>query len=191
MNADRLVHALASPRLSEGRGLGEPPFYIYPYPPDQALEVERLRRRLPQRLAERGVTALEIDLYDLSVALLEARGVWDQVLAVEPDVGKDELKELLQGMLDPEAYLAPAIERATAQASSFDLLLLSGVGEVYPFIRSATVLNNLQRLAGERPVLLFFPGLFAQGSSGASLELLGRLHDDRYYRATDIRHFQP
>jgi hypothetical protein len=71
--------------------------------------------------------------------------------------------------------------------SEFDVLFLDGVGEVYPYIRSHNVLNNLQK-AGEgkayghvlsRPVHAFL-------EKGASLDLFGRLRDDKYYRAFNI-----
>lgn len=187
VSLEGLTDALASPRLHSHRGLGEPPFFILPYEPSEAETIALIRARLPQRLAERTLTALDVDLYDLSVALLKERGLWDRVLGIEPEVSKDELRELLQNVLDPETHLAPAIERHMAEAEPFDLLLLGGVGEVFPFVRSHSVLNNLPRIIGEKPVLLFFPGRFAQGTSGASLQLFGRVPNDRYYRATDIR----
>jgi hypothetical protein len=150
--------------------------------------MDRLRRQLIQHLEQKGVQVLEINLYDLAIELLQARGIWDQVLDVEPTVGKDELKELLQGVLDPESHLVPAIAERLA-AHTFDILFISGVGEVFPYIRSPNVLNNLQSTAKEKPTVMFFPGLYTQSQlSGASLDLFGRLHDDKYYRAFNIYH---
>lgn len=187
VSLDGLTAALSSPRLRERRGLGEPPFFILPYAASEAEDIATIRARLPQRLAEHAISTLDIDLYDLSVTLLRKRGLWDRVLEIEPDVTKDELRELMQNVLDPETHLAPAIEAHMADAEPFDLILLGGVGEVYPFVRSHSVLNNLPRIIGEKPMLVFFPGEFAQGSSGASLRLFGRVPNDRYYRATNIR----
>ena len=62
------------------------------------------------------------------------------------DFTKDELKELLQNVLDPEQHLIPEIGRILGERE-FDVLLLSGVGEVYPYIRSRNVLNKLQSTA--------------------------------------------
>ena len=138
----------------------------------------------------RGVRVVEINLYDLSVALLRERGIWDDVLAAEPGIGKDELKELLQGVLDPETHLIPKIGALLA-GQEFDVLFLSGVGEVYPYIRSHNVLNNLQSTAKEKPTVMFFPGKYTQNlDTGASLDLFGILHDDKYYRAFDITHYE-
>ena len=75
-----------------------------------------------------------------------------------------------------------------------DLYNLSGtimfmVGEVFPYIRSHNVLNNLQKVAKEKPTVMFFPGVYTHSLEfGASLDLFGRLHEDRYYRAFNIYH---
>jgi hypothetical protein len=73
--------------------------------------------------------------------------------------------------------------------SDFELLFLSGVGEVFPYIRSHNVLNNLQSTAKDKPTLMFFPGAYTHSlESGASLDLFSRFHDDKYHRAFDIFH---
>ena len=110
------------------------------------------------------------------------------MLEIDPTVPKARFKELLQGVLDPETHLVPAIaERLSAHPC--DVLFITGVGEVFPYIRSHNVLNNLQSTAKAQPTLLFFPGTYTQSlESGASLDLFGRLHDDKYYRAFNIYH---
>ena len=69
--------------------------------------------------------------------------------------------------------------------------LFPGVGEVFPYIRSHTVLNNLQSTAKEKPTIMFFPGEYRQSAEkGSSLNLFGKLLDDNYYRAFNIyKHF--
>jgi hypothetical protein len=67
------------------------------------------------------------------------------------------------------------------------VLFLLGIGEVYPYIRSHTVLNNLQSVLKSHPLVLFFPGEYSHSlEEGASLDLFGRIHDDKYYRASNI-----
>jgi hypothetical protein len=188
---DHLLRVLPSQRFLLKQGLGnEVPFFICPYDPSQAVGVDKMRSHLVTKLAERGVTVLEVDLYDLAVDLLTQRGIWNEVLATEPSISKGELNELLQGVLDPETYLVPAMASRMAEAS-FDILFISGVGEVFPYIRSHSVLNNLQSTAKDRPTLIFFPGRYTHGlATGSSLELFGRLHDDKYYRAFNILHYE-
>jgi len=191
---DRFKHLLSvvsSPRFLGKQGLGnEVPFFICPYKPEDAVEMERIQRQLVNRLSQDGVRILEINLYDLSIEILKERDIWSRILAMEASISKTHLKELLQGVLDPEAHLIPAISKKMA-LSGFDVLFLSGVGEVFPYIRSHNVLNNLQSTAKEKPTVMFFPGAFTHSlESGASLDLFGRLHDDKYYRAFNIFHYE-
>ena len=146
----------------------------------------QLIQNLIRKLGQSGVRVLEINLYDLCLELLEARGILEQIIAGESEWSRDELKELLQGPLDPEGHLVPAIAQKMT-AAEFDVLFLTGVGEVYPYIRSHTVLNNLQSTAKDQPTVMFFPGTYTHSlDKGASLDLFGRLHDDKYYRAFNI-----
>jgi hypothetical protein len=163
--------------------------------------MDRMRRQLASHLAAkqidclggRGVRVLEINLYDLCVELLKARegsdegqSVWDQILQIETEIEKDALKELLQNVLDIREHLIPTIA-AKLDVADFDVLFLSGIGEVFPYIRSHNVLNNLQSTAKTKPTVMFFPGEYRFSlEHGASLELFGLLHDDKYYRAFNI-----
>lgn len=189
---DRFQHLLAvisGRQFLQKQGLGnEVPFFICPYKPEESIQMERLQRQLVNQLSQTGVRVLEINLYDLSIEILKDRGIWEQVIEMEASVSKDQLKELLQGVLDPEAHLVPAMAAKLAE-NEFDVLFLSGVGEVFPYIRSHNVLNNLQSTAKEKPTVMFFPGNYTHSlESGASLDLFGKLHDDKYYRAFNIYH---
>lgn len=190
--AERFQHLLAlisSDRFLKRQGLGnEIPFFICPFDPKEAVEMARIQRQLINRLNQAGVRILEINLYDMAVDLLKERGILEQILQIEPTVSKDELKDLLQGVLDSEAHLIPEIAKRMS-CSEFDVLFITGVGEVFPYIRSHNVLNNLQRAAKEKPTVMFFPGAYTHSlENGASLDLFGRLHDDKYYRAFNIFH---
>ncbi len=188
---EHLLQVISSPRFLKKQGLGnEVPFFISPFPAADAVEMEVVRTQLVKLLADRGVIALDINLYDLSVRMLRERGIWDQLIEQEAGFSKDELKELLQNVLDPEQHLIPEIA-TVLEANEFDVLLLSGVGEVYPFIRSHNVLNNLQSTAKDKPTVMFFPGSYTHAlASGASLDLFGIMHDDKYYRAFNIFNYE-
>lgn len=185
---EHLLSVLNSKRFLAMEGLSnEVPFFIYPYSPEDALEVAQAKKRIKNKLAtERGINVREVNLYDLSVEILKERGVWERVLALEPDQDKDDFRETLQGMLDPQLHVAPAI-RSKIEDGGFDILFLTGIGEVFPFIRSHNVLNNLQSVVTGKPMLMFFPGRYEQSDTlGSSLVLFGRLKDDQYYRAKNI-----
>jgi hypothetical protein len=184
---EHLFAVLSGTRFLRMEGLSnEVPFFIYPYPPEDALAVAEIRKRITNRLTTTGIPVFEINLYELTVELLTERGVWGRVLAAEAELDKDDFREMLQGMLDPQLHIAPAIRDRFAQAD-FDIFFLTGIGEVFPYIRSHNVLNNLQSVVKGKPMLMFFPGRYEQSDTlGSSLVLFGRLKDDQYYRAKNI-----
>ena len=188
---DHLLSVISSERFLKKQGLGNDiPFFICPFPPRETVPMDRMRQQLKNRLQQQGIVILEINLYDLTVEILKKREIWEHVLDIERDTAKEEIQELLQGVLDPESHLVPEIGVKMSRAP-FDVMFISGVGEVFPFIRSHNVLNNLQSTAKEQPTVMFFPGVYTQSlEKGASLDLFGRLHNDKYYHAFNIFHWE-
>ena len=199
---EHLVGVIGGERFLRMRGLNNDlPFYVCEFNPSEALEMHRLQRQLANTLeglsigclGGRGVKVLEINLYDLCIDLLRHRegstpdaNLWDELVSIEDTLEKEGLLELLQNVLSVEDYVVPAI-RERLQQSEFDVLFLTGIGEVFPYIRSHNVLNNLQSTAKTKPTVMFFPGEYRYTlEQGASLELFGLLHDDKYYRAFNI-----
>jgi len=186
---EHLLTVMRSRRFLDMQGLGnEIPFFICPFKANRAIAMEKLVTRLTNALENHGIHILTINLYDLSIELLKKRNIWDRILQSEASLPKDQLKELLQGVLDPEQHLVPAMA-AKMDNAVFDILFITGVGEVFPYIRSHTVLNNLQRVAKNHPTVMFFPGEYTHSpEKGSSLDLFGKLQDDKYYRAFNIYH---
>lgn len=187
-----LLSVISSERFLKMQGLGnEIPFFICPFDPSRTEKnYKEVVVPLIKQLKHQGVRVLRVDLYDLSIELLKKRGIWEQTLDAESGITKSELKDLLQGVLDPEHHLIPAIAEKMGK-DEFDVLFITGVGEVFPYIRSHTVLNNLQSTAKNKPTIMFFPGKYDQSAEmGSSLNLFGELLDDNYYRAFNIyKHF--
>jgi len=189
---NHLLKVISGERFLKMQGLGnEIPFFICPFDPTRTDSIYReVIVPLINKLKQNGIKVLRIDLYDLSIELLKSRGIWERTLETEEDISKSELKDLLQSVLDVETRLIPAMN-VKMKEEDFDVLFITGVGEVFPYIRSHTVLNNLQSTAKEKPTIMFFPGEYRQSSDqGSSLNLFGKLLDDNYYRAFDIyKHF--
>ena len=185
---EHLLELLSSPRFLNCEGLnGEVPFFICPYPPSEAVEMASMQMLLIARLQQKGVAILHLNLYDLTNEMLKREGDWDWIVQNESRVSKGIVKEELEGNLDCETKLKPEIVRRMNAAGKADVLILTGIGEVFPYIRSHNVLNNLQSVAGEKPLLMFFPGAYTHSlESGASLDLFSRLQDDKYYRAFNV-----
>jgi len=160
---------------------GEIPFYISSYNPSQEVKVFDEVDRLINRLKLKGISVYEINLFDLVIDLLKNRGILEKLIQKEVALSKDKLFKTLQGAIDTQKYLIPKIEEIIEENPS-KIVFLTGIGQVYPFIRSHTVLNNLQNSIKDRPTVMFFPGVY----DGTSLSLFGKLEDDNYYRAFNL-----
>lgn len=182
-----LLNVVSSYRFRNNEGLNnEVPFHICPFEPEISTDMIQAVKQLKNELADNGVGVLEINLYDLVIEILKKEGDWEWLIDNETTLSRDELKEELQGILDTESILIPAIVQ-TMDTASYDVIFITGVGEVFPYIRSHNILNNLQKVAKEQPTLMFFPGKYQHSlASGASLRLFDKLTDDKYYRAFNI-----
>lgn len=184
---ERMLKLVRSDRFLNMEGLNnEVPFFICPYPATAAVAMNRMQRQLVNSLDKLGVRVLDINLYDLVVQLLKESDDWDYYINKEAGIPKDKLLEDLQNVLDVKSVIIPAMAQSIDN-EPHDVLFLAGVGEVFPYIRSHNILNNLQSTAKARPTVLFFPGEYTYSLElGASLDLFGKLHDDKYYRAFNI-----
>ncbi len=165
---------------------GEIPFFISPYEAEQELGVRDGIKMLKNKLSTAGVNVLEINLYDTVCEILEEKGGMERMFRVEKAKGKEKFLKALQSSLNIHEVLMPRIA-GKIEESDAPVYFLTGVGLVFPFIRSHNVLNNLQSIAKEAPTVCFFPGKY----DGISLNLFGKLKDDNYYRAFNIEKIQP
>ena len=100
-------------------------------------------------------------------------------IPMEERKGKEFLKEQLQKVAVPEAF----VEKMEYEPHQHgDVLLITGVGKVYPFMRSHKILDNIQHVFSDIPVLMLYPGDF----NGQDLNLFGKFLDGHYYRAFNL-----
>lgn len=201
----RLRHIMESSRFRHGTGLaGEQAFYIYDYPASQELEVSeriptlvsQLQTMTPRDAGDFAPKVLVINLYDVVIEALKRRNVLDRVLDIEPkrhqvvssNVREDKFLSLLNTMVGADAQQVPDLiaEQIGAEKAKggADIVFLTGVGAVYPYVRAHTLLNTLQGRIDDWPLVLFYPGTYATiSASGSTMTLFGCLPEDNYYRA--------
>lgn len=164
------------------RGLGnEIGFFTFCY--DASLEL-RAREFFAQLEAESASGALPCNLmvrnlYDTFLGLLEKKRILAAVPKQEARRGSDHLLKRLRSIATPEALAAELVYEPHQPG---DVLLLTGVGEIYPFLRVHTLLDNMHVAFGDIPVVVAYPGRF----NGQSFSLFNMLDDGNYYRAFDI-----
>ncbi len=160
---------------------GEIPFWIAPYDIQAHDQAEVEIKNLQTKLANIGIRTELIDLFELSCSIIEANIGIEKMFEVEKRKDKEKFKRALQSTVNIHERLIPEIIERLSVAEP-QILFIKGVGSVYPFIRSHTVLNNLQSAVKHIPTVMFFPGAY----SGNSLNLFGLMKDDNYYRAFNI-----
>lgn len=170
----------ASVLLDKGKA-NEIPFFIFDYDPKDELrirdEVIKLKRANPN--------IQEFDLFEIVVDLLKNEGYLETVKEYEKEYDSQTLlTQLFQPFLSLEADSNPLLDKIKNEAidDKEHIILITGVGKIYPIVRSHTLLNRLQPVIRKAPVVLMYPGRYNQKTT-MCLKLFDRLDDDNYYRA--------
>ena len=171
---------LISPDVGKNLG-GELPLFIQPIPNAGQTELNAQTERLATRLSKKGKTALTIDLYQLCTTLLEEEGVLETILEEEPNIASEDIVSTIDSILDMKSVVIPRISEQI-QAENPTYVLITGVGRAYPFVRSHGILNNIDELAKENKLILFFPGEY----NNLQLSLFGIISDENYYRGHNL-----
>jgi len=177
---NKILPRIISDDFLKGRGIGnEIAFYIFDYPPEDELRIREhihfLLDHIPKQRPELRVK--HINLFDFILDYLKSRNLLEKALKMQREKGDEALKEALKGPLHENKLATIFVE--VAQPQQNDLVLLSGVGNVWPLLRSHTLLNNLHPIMGNTPLVMFYPGRY----DGQSLRLFGKLKSNNYYRA--------
>lgn len=163
-----------------GRGLGnEVPFYAFDYPPEAEERVREHIRFVIETAPKRrpGLRITAINLFELLIQMLEARGLYTKSIEMQRSKGDDALLKALKAPLDADKIAVELMQKVPS--GSCDVVFLTGVGSAYPLVRTHTLLNSLQPHMGSTPLVLFYPGRY----DGQSLQLFGELGERPYYRA--------
>lgn len=97
---------------------------------------------------------------------------------MELEQGFENLIENMAPLLNPRIY----IDQIKEVVANVDIIFLTGVGSVWPFLRSHSVLNNLHPIVDNIPLVMFYPGKWDK----TSLSLFNKFKDDNYYRAFSL-----
>jgi hypothetical protein len=177
---DNILPEIISDEFLEGKGIGnEIAFYIFDYPPEDELLVRKRLKTLLSHIPKRknGIRVKHVDLFDFVTDYLKSRNLLDKAVQMQRAKGDEALKKALAGPLH-ESKLA-AFFAHVVKPAEVDLVIVSGVGSVWPLLRSHTLLNNLQPIMSGKPLVMFYPGRY----DGQSLRLFGKIKSDNYYRA--------
>ena len=100
----------------------------------------------------------------------------DAIAEMEEADGKEFLLEQLHSAIG-EGEFIEKIQYESHRPG--DVLLLTGVGDAFPFMRVHSLLEALQPHFSDIPILVMYPGTF----DGSYVRLFDRLTPNPYYRA--------
>ncbi len=175
-----IYNKLISPEFGKNLG-GELPLFIQPVPSERQSDVESQIKRLSTRLQKKGIVSVSINLYDLCMDILREADVLDAILEQEQEIEREDIISTLDSVLDIKSIIIPRIKDAIVKAHP-QFVFISGVGNVYPFVRSHGILNNIDELTDECNLILFFPGEY----NNLQLKLFGKISDENYYRGHNL-----
>lgn len=168
---------ISKPEFLKNKGLGnEVGYYIFDYPPEKELEVREHIKVLKKTL----LNIIEYDLYEIVMDFLKKNGYLEDAFGMEED-GLENLVNELQptlGLTD-DGETNKIIDYIVTNTPEGSIVFVTGIGKVYPLVRSHTILNNLHQKLYKVPVVMFFPGEY----TGQKLKLFNAVTDDNYYRA--------
>jgi hypothetical protein len=179
---DKIWDRISDEDFLANRGVAnEVRYYVFDYEPcDELIIREKVKALKKQNNPEAdGFQIIEFDLYEMVIQILEEKGYLDKCIKFEADKGMDYLYKAVTKMLrltnDDNLLVNRIVENTPKDAVVF----LTGVGKVFPFVRSHNILNNLHQVLDNVPVVMFYPGTW----NGQSLSLFGTITDGNYYRA--------
>lgn len=184
---NQILPRITSEAFLSSEGIGnEIACYIFDYPAQEELRVREHIELMLQRLASHhaSLRVLHLNLLEVVQAYLEQRGLFDKAIEMQASKGNAGVLQALKGPLAAEK-VRDFIAQTYAPAEH-DLVLMSGVGSVWPMLRSHSLLNCLHPVMGTTPLVIFYPGSF----DGTTLRLFGRISSGAskagakpYYRA--------
>lgn len=176
---DRIKGRISDENFLANKGLSnEVGIHVFNYPPEHELIVRNYIDWLVNTPSD-DYRIIEQDMYKIFLEILEEKRVLGTVPRLEEKKGKDYLLAQLQKIATPEEFLAKMKYDPHERG---DVLFLTGIGKVYPFMRAHKMLDSMQQVFSDIPIVMFYPGEF----NGQNLILYDKFHDGNYYRAFNL-----
>lgn len=179
---DKILPRLQEKSFRENKGLGnEIGFHIFDYDPSDEFIVREHIKFLKNKINTEGTGLYikEFDLYEIMLEILESKNYLIKTFGMEEEKGSEYSINAIKKTLRLTQKNDLVVEYIRSRIEEGNIIFLTGVGKVWPIIRSHTVLNTLHSVVEDVPLIMFFPGVY----DGLELKLFDEIKDDNYYRA--------
>ena len=165
------------------------PFYIFSYPPEEELKVRKLAEDFKTEIENRWHNSVNINLYEMILEILTT----DSNLTKEDyiDAEKENWFEYLIDNAIPWILSDDAVEdKFFEKASWADLICVSNIWTVRPFLRAHLLLNRLASsnyINKNTKIVFFYPWEYKKNEKWQRfLSLFSEFSEWWYYRASAI-----
>lgn len=176
---DDLRTKIQEPDFLDGKGLSnEVNIRIFCYEAKDEMTVQHFINQIKTDSSVK-CRVIDCNLYKIFLEVCDDLDITDAIPEMEETDGSDFLLEQLQSAVGQEEFIEK-IQYSPHERG--DILLLTGVGDAFPFMRVHALLEALQPYFSDIPILVMYPGEF----DGHSLKLFDKLQPNDYYRAFTI-----
>ena len=171
---DAIKAKIQSDEYLDGKGLSnELNITVFCYDPKEEMTIRHFLSQIKSEKLECNI--FEFDLYELFLDILKEKRILDRIEQLEEKRGKAFIRKQLANGCDAKVF---AQKIASIGYQRGDVVILSGVGKIFPFMRVHALLEALQPLLTSVPMLVFYPGEY----TGDQLRLFNILKPNNYYR---------
>ena len=180
---DAFRDLVLDPQYIEGKGTGsDVDIRIFIYEPEEEMRVASfLEQQLFSKKLPNNGRVIECNLYKTFIEICKDMDILDEIPNMEKESGSAELLSSLHSAINAKNFVDKILE--THEPRRGDALILTGIGEVFPFMRIHMILNVFgEELTAEFPIIATYPGTY----DGYNLNLFGKLAPIGYYRACNV-----
>lgn len=176
---DRVRALVQDSDFLEGRGLSnEVNIRIFCYQPKEEMIVRHFINQLSTDVTL-GCNLKLCNLYRIFLELCDDIDITEAIPEMEEADGSIFLLEQLHAAIGEQEFIEKIQYEPHVPG---DVLLLTGVGEVFPFMRVHTLLEALQPHFSDVPILVMYPGEFDH----CHIRLFNQLQPNDYYRGVSV-----
>ena len=178
---DMLREKIQETDFLEGKGLSnEVNIRIFCYNPSDEMIVKHFENQIMTDTLL-NCHVIECDLYKIFIDICADLDIIDSIPEMEASDGSAFVMEQLHSAVGEDEFISKMQEQIGSTKVG-DIILLTGVGDVFPFMRVHKMLEAMQPYFTDVPILVMYPGTF----DGSSLKLFDRLTPNPYYRAFSV-----
>lgn len=153
---DKLKYLIQQSDFLEGKGLSnEVNIRIFCYEPKEEMIIRHFLKQIKNDSLNCNV--ISYDLYEVFLEICKDKRILDRIPALEEKRGKEFIRKQFEKSCDAKTF---ASKMQYEDHKIVDVIVLSGIGKVFPFMRVHSLLEAMQPLFNDVPIVVLYPGDF-------------------------------